>query len=31
MGAVFVEAGLEVTPENKKEVDRAIHAGAGVP
>jgi hypothetical protein len=31
MGVVFREAGLEVTPGNKKEVDRAIHALVGVP
>jgi hypothetical protein len=31
MGVVFTEAGLEVTQENRKEVDRAIHAAVGVP
>lgn len=27
---VFADAGVEVTPQNKKEVDRAVHAVVGV-
>lgn len=31
MGSVFKAAGIEVTPDNKQEVDRAVHRIAGVP
>ena len=27
---IFEEAGLEITPDNKKDVDRAIHKMVGV-
>ena len=30
MKGIFGKAGIEVTPENKKELDRAIHAYVGV-
>jgi hypothetical protein len=30
IGDIFEEAGIEVTPENKKDVDRKIHAIVGV-
>jgi len=28
---IFEEAGIEVTPANRKDVDRVVHATAGVP
>ena len=30
MKDVFARAGVEVTPENRKEVDRAVHSIVGV-
>ena len=29
--AIFQEAGIEITPANKKDIDRAIHKMVGVP
>jgi hypothetical protein len=31
MGDIFEEAGIEVTKDNKKDVDRKVHEIAGVP
>lgn len=30
IGDIFAEAGIEVTPENRKDVDRAVHEIVGV-
>jgi hypothetical protein len=30
MKDVFAEAGIEITPDNKRDVDRAVHKIAGI-